>query len=190
MEEVPENILQGKKVLVMSINNPSKNPRPNRIIKFLANHGAVVDTLSPKTSGNLKINREFNINELRPRLNERLLRAALILLRKVSPNFELKVKLTELVYGLNRIIPYPPRFDEYDLIVVEDIIFLPMAIRNRNKAKVLCDLREFYPLEISNSFIFLLLQSGFINELCMKYLKQYRRLMLIPMFYLKNLLGR
>ncbi|MDW7973511.1 MAG: hypothetical protein RMI01_09985 [Thermodesulfovibrio sp.] len=165
-------MLEGKKVLVMSVNNPSKNPRPNRIIKFLANHGAIVDALSPKTSGDLKINREFNINELRPRLNERLLRVLLVLLRKVSPNFELKVKLTELAYGLNRIIPYPPRFDEYDIIVVEDIVFLPMAIRNRNKAKVLCDLREFYPLEFSNYFIFLLLQSDFMNELCMGYLKQ------------------
>ena len=45
----------------MCIANPSKNPRPNRIINLLTQKGYSVDTIAYKSDGNLNI---FNENIL------------------------------------------------------------------------------------------------------------------------------
>lgn len=58
--------------------------------------------------------------------------------------------------------------EKFDLIVVQDIEMLPLAIRlkKKNKSKVLFDAREFYPREFENDLKFRIFYSKFRTKLC------------------------
>ena len=62
-----------KSVLVICIANPSKNPRPNRIIKLLLRMGYEVDTCSYKSNGDLNISNEYIFEEINSNFFERKL---------------------------------------------------------------------------------------------------------------------
>ena len=76
--------------------------------------------------------------------------------------------LLRVIYNLDKI---KIDLSSYNLVVVENIEMLPFAVNNNSK-KILCDLREFYPLEYENSFLFRLLESKFKIDICKKYLKK------------------
>ncbi|MBD2231232.1 hypothetical protein [Phormidium tenue] len=60
---------------------------------------------------------------------------------------------------------------DYDLMVVENIEILPLALRRKKNAKVLLDAREYYPLEFGNSLKFKLINAPLMRFLCDRYLK-------------------
>ena len=152
----------------MCIANPSKNPRPNRIINLLTQKGYSVDTIAYKSDGNLNIFNENILEELSLNKKEKIKRLFLKVLRLFIPNLSVKIKITEKIYNLDKI---KMDLNCYDLVVVENIEMLPFAVKNNSK-KILCDLREFYPLEYENSFLFRLLESKFKIDICKKYLKK------------------
>lgn len=152
----------------MCIANPSKNPRPNRIINLLTQKGYSVDTIAYKSDGNLNIFNENILEELSLNKKEKIKRLFLKVLRLFIPNLSVKIKITEKIYNLDKI---KMDLNCYDLVVVENIEMLPFAVNNNSK-KILCDLREFYPLEYENSFLFRLLESKFKIDICKKYLKK------------------
>ena len=163
------------KILVMCIANPSKNPRPNRIINLLTQKGYSVDTIAYKSDGNLNIFNENILEELSLNKKEKIKRLFLKVLRLFIPNLSVKIKITEKIYNLDKI---KMDLNCYDLVVVENIEMLPFAVKNNSK-KILCDLREFYPLEYENSFLFRLLESKFKIDICKKYLKKCDKLITV-----------
>lgn len=175
-----------KNVLVMCIANPSKNPRPNRIINLLTQQGFEVDTVAYKSNGDLKISNEYIIKELSLQNNERIKRLLLKIWRLIIPSLSMKIRITEKLYNLaeTRI-----DFKKYDLIIVENIEMLPLAINNKLDAKVLCDLREFYPLEYENSFLFRILESKFKINICKQFLNQCDELITVSTGLIKGYEG-
>lgn len=159
----------------MCIANPSKNPRPNRIINLLTQKGYSVDTIAYKSDGNLNIFNENILEELSLNKKEKIKRLFLKVLRLFIPNLSVKIKITEKIYNLDKI---KMDLNCYDLVVVENIEMLPFAVKNNSK-KILCDLREFYPLEYENSFLFRLLESKFKIDICKKYLKKCDKLITV-----------
>lgn len=157
-----------KKILVMCLVNPSNNPRPNRLIKLLHQKGYLVDTLAYKSNGDLNIFNEHVLREPSLKITERLARYSIKFIRLVLSNLDMKIKLTEKIYCLDKI-----KIDlkKYDLVIIEDIELLPFAVRN-NAKKIICDLREFYPLEFESDWRFKILESSFKYDLCKNYLKK------------------
>lgn len=170
------------KILVMCIANPSKNPRPNRIINLLTQKGYSVDTIAYKSDGNLNIFNENILEELSLNKKEKIKRLFLKVLRLFIPNLFVKIKITEKIYNLDKI---KMDLNIYNLVVVENIEMLPFAVNNNSK-KILCDLREFYPLEYENSFLFRLLESRFKIDLCKQYLKKCNDLITVSTGLIKG----
>lgn len=166
----------------MCIANPSKNPRPNRIINLLTQKGYSVDTIAYKSDGNLNITNENILEELSLNKKKKIKRLFLKVLRLFIPNLSVKIKITEKIYNLDKI---KMDLNSYDLVVVENIEMLPFAINNNSK-KILCDLREFYPLEYENSFLFRLLESRFKIDLCKQYLKKCNELITVSTGLIKG----
>lgn len=166
----------------MCIANPSKNPRPNRIINLLTQKGYSVDTIAYKSDGNLNIFNENILEELSLNKKEKIKRLFLKVLRLFIPNLSVKIKITEKIYNLDKI---KMDLNCYDLVVVENIEMLPFAVNNNSK-KILCDLREFYPLEYENSFLFRLLESKFKIDICKKYLKKCDELITVSTGLIKG----
>ena len=100
----------------MCIANPSKNPRPNRIINLLTQKGYSVDTIAYKSDGNLNIFNENILEELSLNKKEKIKRLFLKVLRLFIPNLSVKIKITEKIYNLDKI---KIDLNCYDLVVVE-----------------------------------------------------------------------
>ena len=61
--------------------------------------------------------------------------------------------------------------NDYDLVVVENIELLPLALKIKGgNAKVLCDLREYYPREFECLAGFRFFDGAFYYSLCRNYL--------------------
>ncbi|MEJ5273485.1 MAG: capsular biosynthesis protein, partial [Spirochaetota bacterium] len=87
----------------------------------------------------------------------------------VSPFYNLKLKITELL-GELYLIDHNIDFDNYDLIIIEDIEILPIILKYKKNAKILCDLREFYPLQHENNIKFNILERNYKYLLCKHFL--------------------
>lgn len=157
------------KILIMCLADPSKNPRPNRIIKLFVKNGYKVDVLSYKMSNDLPVNNTFVIKGVKRGFLNKVYRLLLKTYRNWVQNIEKKVRLTEKMLNLSELDIIP---NNYSLIFVENIELLPKAIRNKCKAKVICDLREFYPKEFENNILFKIFESNFKFMLCKNYLEK------------------
>lgn len=60
----------------------------------------------------------------------------------------------------------------FDLVLVQDLAMLPVAIRHRNKAKVIFDAREFYPAQNEESSVFNRFERPERVRICAKFLPQ------------------
>ena len=61
---------------------------------------------------------------------------------------------------------------DYSLLIVEDLVLLPFAMKLKEKAKVIFDCREFYPGQNPNNLRFQLLEFPLRNYLCTQYIIQ------------------
>jgi hypothetical protein len=161
-------MLKGKKVLVVCLANPSTNPRPRRIIEFFAEQQSVVDVFSYSSNGDLPIRKAFVIKAPSTKLWIRVFRVIVRVLRELVFFFPLKIAINDWLIGLRAIENIGA--EQYDFIVVENLEALPFASRIRASAKLICDLREFYPLEFEGSFLFNLIESRTKTDLCKKFL--------------------
>ncbi|MEN6621162.1 MAG: glycosyltransferase [Smithella sp.] len=160
------------RALVMCMANPSRNPRPRRVIELLRSQGCEVDLLSYKSDGDLDVRSEYEIkSSYSSAVLFRALRLAAKLLRNLVPFPEFKNKINEWLLDLQNWDHLSE--NDYDLLSVENIELLPLALRiKRGHTKVLCDLREYYPREFESSPLFRLLESGFKYSLCTNYLNK------------------
>lgn len=61
---------------------------------------------------------------------------------------------------------------KFDLIILEDIQFLPVVLKIRKGTPVVFDVREYYPRQRENDLIFRLFEKAERVRLCKKYLKE------------------
>ncbi len=161
----------------MCLADPSKSPRPNRFLNlFLENH-ALVDLLSYKTNfENEKLVNKYTIRENNQSSNffiflRRISNALLLLLANIIKTDFFTVSLNNYRHNIF-FTSKKIKQNRYDFILVEDLQLLPFALKIKNKAKVIFDAREFFPLQYEDNWFFKKLESPQMERLCKNYLKQ------------------
>lgn len=166
-----------KRALVVTLSNPSSNPRPNRIINLLNQKNIKVDVLSYKTNSDLPIENEFLISFINKPYN-RNIRDLRKFLLTIIPFSRTKIKLCKMISS-QYIIKGNISFDVYDIIIIEDIEVLPVILDHKPKGKIMCDLREFYPLQHEKSFKFKILERSYKYILCKYFLSSCHKLITV-----------
>lgn len=157
-------------VLIMCIGNPSTTPRPRRIIELLMKNGCRLTAFSFPNKGDLKVNVKYPLEPPSFKIWNRIGRLVIRMIRSCLPVFNWQLKINAFVYGYTKF--HSLDLSMYDLVVVEDIELLPLAVKRRSKSKILCDLREYYPLQFEDNVFFRFLESRFRQKICEEYLKQ------------------
>lgn len=161
-----------RRSLVMCLADPSGNPRPRRVIELLSKSGFHVSVCSFEIQGNLKVDQSFVIQNYSRAILPRLIRFCLRLLYQIIPNFYIQNSININKFLFNLKYSDDLIVEKFQLIVVENLEMLPLAVKlkNENKSKVLFDAREFYPKEFENQLIFKILHSKLRIELCRQFL--------------------
>lgn len=166
----------------MCLADPSVNPRPNRIINLLSDEGFAVDVLSYSIRSifNLPIENHFLIEKRKSiNLTFRIFRGAffrsihfIALCISFTPYHRgLIERYIEIKYNLISSKKIFKNLD-YDLLIVEHLYLLPLALRVRKNAKIIFDAREYYPKEYEDDWTFRVFESQIIYKLCQYYLSK------------------
>lgn len=159
-----------KAALVMLFGDPSSDPRPNRIIETLNQHGFIVDIVSHEAKGDVNVRQQW---EMKTTFLSRVLRKVFQLIRRplsVFPGLTvLKNFVNNLTFGLAGFHRYLLNCN-YSVIVVEDLFLLPLAFEIKGNAKIIFDAREYYPRQHEEDFLWRLFEKPERIRLCAKYL--------------------
>lgn len=162
------------KAILMCLADPTGNPRPNRNIHLLNENGFTVDVLSYPFVGKLPVQKHYSIPKPSQEFWQWATRAYRGFLCSIVTRFNFKhSRIAELLndhrYKLliheNILIS-----NNYDIIVVEDLLLLPLAFRVRNQAKIIFDAREFYTRQNEENLLIHLIEYPFRDRLCRHYL--------------------
>ena len=149
--------------------DPSRNPRPNRIIRFLSktNKLTVLGAGSGRFEGIHFVpldaqGRRYGIGRMK-RLKKLLFR-----------QFEQVIwpkHLKQVQQKLSR--------KRFHVIIVHDIDLLPLALRIRNSARILFDAREYYPRQFEDRFLWRIFCQPLYKYLCRNYLSRADRMITV-----------
>jgi hypothetical protein len=160
-----------KNAIVMSLGDPSGDPRPKRMVDLLKNQGFVVDLMSHACKTDLGVNQHFIIPitySLLGKVKRRLVKYAVGVASILSFNDSILDKFNAILFGFNhdfcRVVN-----NKYDLIIVEDLYLLPLAFQIKQNAKVIFDAREYYPRQNEESLLWRLMEKPERLRLCRKY---------------------
>ena len=160
--------------LLLTLSDPSGDPRPKRAFAMLYDLGMKVDTVSFEIKGDLKVNRAFTIQQHSgPRLFivfRKAFIAFFLLFSRLFPFTFLRDQLVAHWYRLSPVVD-ALKLQEYRLILVEDLFFLPLVMKYKRGAKVVFDAREYYPRQRDDSAVFRTIEKPIRTYLCKKYLK-------------------
>jgi hypothetical protein len=149
------------KVVVMCLTDPSDNPRPKRVIELCCKQGYQVDVVSYKPKEKLSINNQFILPHYDNSFFNRKLRA---LSHLIIPF----VFVDKLLYSFKEVADQL-RDRKYDLLIVEDIYLLSLALNICKSGKIIFDAREFYPAQKQESIIWNLMRKPYVTYLCRKF---------------------
>lgn len=163
------------KALVMCLADPSGNPRPNRIIRLLAQEGYSVDILSYPFKGSLPVRSQYEIPAPSKSLFSRLIRLSSLVMSSLAMRAAWIPEAIAISHNDQRhkLLDAEKQLDgnNYSLLVVEDLQLLPLSFRLRGNARILFDAREFYTKQNDESIRFRFFEKNFRTFLCKKYLK-------------------
>lgn len=135
--------------------------RVRRTIELLQEMDAEISSLSDELSIDYPFARQFLLPKMSASLFPRVFRFLLKILRRLIPNFGIQVAITRKITGFTtEIIPLG---QTWDLIIIEHIDFLPVAceLKEKQKAKLVFDIRDFYPREFEKYFLFRFLEASY-----------------------------
>ncbi|MBU0506327.1 glycosyltransferase [bacterium] len=150
-----------KKILIMCNGDPSKRPRPYRIIQALKEkyHVTVV-------AGGEKFYDAIDFIPL-PNINPKNIGDKIILaLQHKFGNFE-KILWPQPMVNLKKILVK----SHFDVVVCQNLNLLPLALSVRGDGKVLFDAREYFPSHFEDLFIWRFIFQKMNQYLCETYLK-------------------
>lgn len=119
----------------------------------------------------LPVNEHFEILRPSENLIQKILRKIIGMLALVIPVELIQQYLNELRWGFKSLHKRLSK-NIYDLIVVEDIYFLPFAVQIAGNAKIMFDAREYYPEELGHSFFWRFTERPMRMRICKKYLRR------------------
>ena len=157
------------KVLVMSLSDPSRDPRPNRIIGLCKKLDMQVSILGCFTD--LVPENCYNVYPYNKNICVRMCKRLLRYLAYIAPVKPLDQFFYETAVGLREA---RKKIDgrNFDLLIVEDLFLLQFAHEIKQNGKILFDAREYYPRQQDGEFLFELIEKGHRIKTCNKYLRQ------------------
>ena len=164
------------RVLIMCLNDPSGNPRPRRMIDLCNSKGYSVYLASyeplkePITYQKLFLLKKKGLG-LWNNISRHLFLAFNVIARFFIRNDAFLNKLSNRRYYLHKLENELNDY-KFDLIILEDIQFLPVVLKIKKDTPVVFDVREYYPRQRENSLIFRLFEKPERVRLCKKYLKE------------------
>jgi hypothetical protein len=162
-----------KSALIMCFADPAVSPRPRRMLRLLTEMGYGVDLLSYPTEEPVN-GRQLALARPSAGGAATLFRRAKAIvhlgLRRIAPG-GLRDRLNRVRLGIAG-FEAELRKTEYDLIVVEDIHMLSLALRVRGRARVVVDAREFYPRQNDENTWFRISEKPEAERICRLLLPQ------------------
>jgi hypothetical protein len=163
--------------LVMCLAEPTRNPRPNRIIRLLADAGLDIDVVSFPFSGTtLPVKQSYFLPHASRRSAPRQLVDMTYKLAARSCNIvgahPLADKLNDMSLGIHRVL-LALATTSYNLVVVEDLQLLPLAFAIKGDSsytKIVFDAREYYPRQHEQRLRFRLIEQPIRQQMCRDYL--------------------
>ena len=124
------------KALVLCCSSPDGDPRPERLINWLIDKNITVDTVSYESSGKLDIDQQFTLTPLSQGFFSKLYRFLLLLTSNVLAvllkNPKYLYWIIESRYKLSK-LNIPKK--DYSLLIVEDLVLLPFAMKLKEKQR-------------------------------------------------------
>ncbi|MGC9451546.1 MAG: glycosyltransferase [Oceanipulchritudo sp.] len=165
--------MNGPKILVACLTDPSKGPRPKRMIDLCHDLGGSIDVLSPDPLTRkdgvryLSLLGEYpeGLRDFRTKSGK----LASMLLQSMLPGLKAKETVIGHGHGFWKFRKELSHQD-YDLIIVEDLDLLPFAFSIKGMARILLDAREYYPRQRENSWLFQTFQAPYRTLFCKEYL--------------------
>lgn len=161
--------------LILTLSDPSGDPRPKRAFELLKKMGLNVDTVSFEIKGDLSPNLAYIIQQNSGSSVFSLIRkvgiALCLLLSQVFPFTYFREQIVHYWFRLGPAVN-ALKENEYKIVLVEDLFFLPLVMKYKNGAKVIFDAREYYPRQREDSTVFRLIEKPIRTYLCKKYLSK------------------
>ena len=148
--------------LVMCLADPSGNLRPSRMIHLLATSGFAVDVAGfpARKPGSLPVRHFFDIALPPGAFGSRVARKLARIGAALSVRTGKGAATAEgAMFRALGIAPAALDRSDYDLIVVENVQWLPLAFAAKPRAEVVFDAREFYTREFEGCPVFRLIDA-------------------------------
>jgi glycosyltransferase involved in cell wall biosynthesis len=161
---------QNKTILMITYSSPDKLGRLRRTLEVLISQGYVVDVLCDREVAYLGVNQAFYFDKPDLSTLARVIRKCARILRPIIPVNSIKNYLTD--YMLRHISLINKVVDKYDILLVEHTDFLrPVIERKKDNAKVVFDVKDYFPREFELELRFKFLDAGYCKYIFRKYLK-------------------
>ncbi|PCJ51049.1 MAG: hypothetical protein COA74_00870 [Gammaproteobacteria bacterium] len=144
------------KIIVCALAHLENSPRPNRMVRLLKNNHELTYA---GFSSNM-----IDIDFIKIPKKKNLYVRMISLLFKV---FRLHKFISRISYHLNI---DANMLEQFDVIICHDIQLMPYFEKVNPSCRIVLDLREFYPRQFENDFLWSFLEKPFQHYLCEKYL--------------------
>ena len=162
-----------KSVLIIFHGDPLRNPRPNRMIHCLKDEYRV--TVIAENNPNFKNVEFFPLIHFFRNFN------SLNLVKKIKLAILLKLQFFESLLWTKETNQLKEELmqNSYDLIICEDMHFLPLVFSIKKNAKILVDAQEYYPRWFEDQLGWRFFLQDFYKYICAKYLNKCDRVITV-----------
>jgi len=155
----------------MCLADPSGNPRPNRAINLFNSMNHSIDVVGFPPSAHITCRQLYALGTPSKNPLKRMQRLFYKFIISLKPSDTTIQCLSQIRWNIAD-ISHKLSFNEYDVILVEDIHLLPLAFKIKNDASVIFDAREYHPREFESSLLWTLTEQKHRLYLCHKYLQK------------------
>lgn len=163
------------RALVTCLSDPSRGPRPKRMVDHCLARGYTVEVLSPepktRTPGVHYHPYAFSLFGFRNDFVRILGKLSATALQKIFPDVATKGKIMGWGHGFQKLHEVLAA-GNYDLIIVEDLDMVPLVFSLKKSACILLDAREYYPRQREDSVLFNFFQAPYRHLFCETWLKK------------------
>lgn len=158
-----------KKILIVSFTNLATDPRVNRQIRFLSENNQVIAVgLANPNIANVDF---IPLTPTQKQLAQKSISGLQLITRQYESYYWSQQIVLECLEKLSHI--------QVDLIIANDIITLPLALKIAKSAKVIFDAHEYAPLEFEDKLSFRLFFQNYYTYLCKKYIPPVNGMMTV-----------
>lgn len=167
--ELSRSTTPGLRILVACLADASGNPRPRRNAELCRDLGHDVTIAGFAMLENPDAIDCFVIPSLSGRMPARIFRSAIRVLSAMVPLAIVRNRADRYIYRLEGFETMLSQ-SHFDLIICEDLHLLPSIFRNRGKAEVIFDAREYYPAQNEDRRYFRLVERPTRVRVCAEFM--------------------